>query len=111
MNERFVILWNSIAQDALNISTVHGFGPGGRSDSEFIALVHSELSEALEAMRHDNPPDKHIPQFSSIEAELADVVIRIMGYAKARGWNIPKAIEAKMEYNSTRSYRHGGKLF
>lgn len=73
--------------------------------------MHSELSEALEALRHGNKPDDHIPEFSGVEAELADVVIRILDYAEARGLRLAEAIEAKILYNSTRPRRHGGKKF
>jgi NTP pyrophosphatase (non-canonical NTP hydrolase) len=82
-----------------------------RNDGELIALMHSELSEALEAARHGNPPDDKVPEFSGIEAELADVIIRIMDFAEARGHNVAGAIMAKAEMNKTRSYRHGGKAF
>lgn len=82
-----------------------------RNDGELIALCHTELSEMTEGIRTGNGPDDKIPEFSSAEAEAADVVIRLMDMSHARGWRIGEAIIAKMKMNHTRSYRHGGKEF
>ena len=84
-----------------------GFWDEPRNDGEIIALMHSELSEALEALRHGNPADDKVPEFSGFEAELADCVIRIMDTAAARGLRVGEAIVAKMAYNEGRPYRHG----
>lgn len=108
----FIQQWNDIA------SYIHGWAirkgfwekEKDRNDGEMIALMHSELSEALEAIRHGNPPDDKIKEFSGAEAELADTIIRIMDTAIARGWRLPEAIIAKMSYNERREYKHG-KLF
>jgi NTP pyrophosphatase (non-canonical NTP hydrolase) len=82
-----------------------------RNDGELLALIHSELSEGLEGLRHGNPPDNKIPEYSAMEAEYADVIIRIMDHAERRGWDIAGAIVAKAEMNKTRSHRHGSKAF
>jgi len=64
----------------------------------------------LEGIRQGNPPDKHCPEFSSVEIELADTVIRIMHYGAAREWDIAGALLAKMEFNESRPHKHGKKF-
>ena len=98
-------------QDEIHKSAIKkGWWNGGRrNEGELIALIHSELSEALEALRHGNPPDDKVPEFSGVEAELADVIIRIMDYAGGYEYNVIDALIAKVEMNKGRSYRHGGK--
>lgn len=81
-----------------------------RDDGTCIALMHSELSEALEGLRIQAPSDK-IPLFESVEEELADTIIRIMDFAAQRGLNIAAALVTKAEYNKGREHRHGGKQF
>lgn len=74
-----------------------------------IALKQSELSEALENIRHGYRPDDKIPEFTGEEAEYADTIIRIMDTAEGRGLRVAEAIIAKMAMNKTREYKHGGK--
>lgn len=73
-----------------------------RNDGELIALMHSELSEALEGVRK-NKNDDHLPHRKSIEVELADCLIRIFDYAGARNLNLGEALLEKMEYNRKRA--------
>jgi hypothetical protein len=76
-----------------------------------LMLVVSELSEALEAVRNGNPPDSHIPEFSGLEAESADAVIRLMDLNETEAARLGKAIVAKAAYNANRQHKHGGKKF
>lgn len=72
-----------------------------------IARMHSELSEWTEAIRHNNPPDQHIPTLTSAEVEAADCIIRIFDSCVKRNYNIGKALIEKMEYNKNRPHKHG----
>lgn len=74
--------------------------------AEKLALMHSELSEALEAVRKPSP-DKYCPQFSSEAVELADALIRMLDYCEHYQIPLLEAAEAKAQFNSTRPYKHG----
>jgi NTP pyrophosphatase (non-canonical NTP hydrolase) len=78
---------------------------------EKLALIHAEVSEALEAVRKKNMvrSDK-IPDFFEIEEELADVIIRIMDLGRGFNWDVAGAVDAKATYNATREYKHGKKF-
>ena len=72
-----------------------------RNDGELIALMHSELSEALEGVRKNLNDDKleHRPM---VEVELADTIIRILDYAGAYQYDIGGALMEKRRYNAVR---------
>jgi NTP pyrophosphatase (non-canonical NTP hydrolase) len=107
----FEIEFQAVAEIVNNIAVEHGWWNCDRNDGELIALMHSELSEALEGLRHGNPASKHIPQFTTVEEELADVIIRIMDFAIAKKHRIAEALVAKVAFNATREFMHGGKKF
>lgn len=91
----------------------HGWWDNPPTFGDFIALCHSELSEALEEYRNGRAVDESYTVMGKPEgvpAELADVVIRIFDYCYNNRIDIEAAIAEKMAYNETRPYRHGGKV-
>lgn len=111
MDQQFILAIKTFSEGVHGLARLKGWWEQDRNDGEMIALMHSELSEALEAARHGNPKSDHIPEFSGLEEEMADVVIRIMDFSEARKLRLAEAIIAKMNFNATRPYKHGNKKF
>jgi len=107
----FVEEFDKVQFRVFQTATEKGWNEEPCEDGTSMALIHSEISEALEALRTNNPQSLKIPNFSLAEEEMADAVIRIMHYAERNGFRIGEAILAKDAYNQTRSYKHGGKKF
>lgn len=110
-NDVICTVVNKLAEDIHETARQKGWWDNDRNSGECIALMMSELAEGLESLRHGEPPDEHCPEFGNTEIELADCIIRILDFANARGYDIGGALVAKMEYNKTREYKHGGKKF
>jgi len=82
---------------------------------EKIALMHSELSEGLEAVRKPKQDD-HLPQYEMLDAEMADTMIRVLDFvgrrkeekeAKGESYNFGEILLDKMTYNEGRPPKHG----
>lgn len=64
-----------------------------------LMLAVTELSEAAEAVRHNDVPN--------FREELADTFIRLMDITAACGIDIEHEIESKMDKNWERPIKHG----
>lgn len=76
-----------------------------------LALIHQELSEALDEIRDGTPlaellSDAHGKPIG-FASELADVIIRTLDLAEFFCIDMEEAIAAKMQYNQSRPYKHG----
>lgn len=76
--------------------------PVERNFGEVVALMHSELSEALEADRKGLMDDK-LPHRDGREVEFADCIIRILDTAAALGLDVPGALIEKNRFNARRA--------
>jgi len=106
-----------------------GFYEDKKNIGEMLCLIHSEVSEALEADRKNIHTKTKANIFvvngwtsdsyfkdsfiknvkDSFEDELADIMIRVMDLATFKGINLEEHIKAKMRYNSMREHKHGKK--
>ena len=76
--------------------------PIDRNFGEVVALMHSELSEALEADRKGLKDDK-LPHRDGREVEFADCIIRILDTAAALGLDVAGAVIEKNRFNRQRA--------
>jgi len=107
-----------------------GFFDKEKNIGEMLCLIHSEVSEALEADRNDNycsldeskmnvlmgwVDDKDFEHNykcfvkGSFEEEMADIIIRVLDLCAFKRIDIDRHVRAKMRYNSMRKKYHGKK--
>jgi NTP pyrophosphatase (non-canonical NTP hydrolase) len=105
-------------------------GPENENVPTKLCLIHSEVSEWLEAWRKDPeaPCTKVVPHpitgdpqpvsvldggesrpITKEEEEAADVFIRLLDLCEYRGIDLARVALAKMAYNETRPQMHGGR--
>ena len=68
----------------------------------YLALIHSEVSEAVEEARRGN--------VAKMGAELADVILRVTQLCYTMNIPLDSLAYEKLIVNRTRPYKHGDKL-
>lgn len=100
-----------LIKQSYDTALLKGWHEGDLNVPEKLALIHSEVSEALEDYRSGHMElyyeDNGKP--ASFGVELADAVIRIADLCGRMGIDLESLINTKHEYNKTRPFRHGGK--
>ncbi|MEM1202672.1 MAG: hypothetical protein AAGN66_05540 [Acidobacteriota bacterium] len=108
---------SELGREALEIARSKGWEDERRTVGDLLALIHSEVSEALEAYRETGDVRQQSFGYSEnladkpegVGAELADVIIRVVHMGAVYGLPLDRLVRMKMDYNRYRPHRHGGK--
>ena len=92
---------NNYRDDCYYNAQVKGFHDEPREFGTAMALIHSEVSEALEAHRNGD--------WENVAEEFADILIRVFDAAGAYKIDLDRAVEDKMRINRGRPRKHGKK--
>lgn len=132
----YVNVLNTMSLDIYQDNVAKGFDVREENIGQTLCLIHSEVSEALEAIRNDRNANfvgfnllntgeyllethTDAERFKyafeaeikdTFEDELADVFIRLMDLAGAMSINIGYHVALKRKYNALREFKHGKKF-
>lgn len=119
---------NNLVEVSHSLAESKGFWDNDRNVGELLALIHAEISEALEGHRAGNhitnegvikglkiEDEEKFKEYvnkyvkDTFENEMADAVIRIFDLCGGFGIDLVSHINLKLKYNSTREKKHGKK--
>lgn len=125
---------NELSKQIHENNKAKGFYDSEKNIAEMLALIHSEVSEALECDRKGKFVDKisenidlvndeivrddeircwkqefEVRIKDTFEDELADIMIRVMDLAAFKNIDLENHIKAKVRYNTLRQHKHGKK--
>lgn len=111
--EKKIFNLNKFAEEVYDNAVNHGWHDKPIESGTAIALMHSELSEALEDLRKGKSlNDIDYENCKGVAFELIDCIIRILDFLKSNNIDdIETLLLKKNEYNKNRPYKHGNKSF